>query len=502
MKHICCIIFILIAQQYFLLSQKHDNIWLFGYAGGSESLENDLFGISILDFSSGVLDIYDNQEINMHFDEANTSICDSAGNLLFYTNGVNINNRLHELMQNGNNLNTPDGKDGYILDQGVLALPYPGHAGQYILFSGTKRYYPGISLHMGYLYYSILDMNANNGLGKVFNKKSLILSDTLDIGKLTAVRHGNGRDWWMLVNESNTNRFYQILINPLGVHVMGTQTIGGAHKAGLGQSVFSPDGRFFVSCTGTFSNNTWLYIYDFDRCTGLLSNQRIKFFTDAAESLGVAISANSRFLYYTLYKKIFQFDLSSVDIFPSQKTVAVYDGSQNPFGSTFFLAQLAPDNKIYINCNNGENVMHVIHDPDKEGLSCNVEQHGIQLPCYNSFSIPNFPNYRLYDMAGSPCDTLGIDGPVVDVASPEENKLQLKVWPNPFHERLAISLSAGLPNPVFRLYDMTGRLMLRRALAVGINEIETDGIEAGIYFWQVNTGHEKIKTGKLVKYER
>lgn len=216
MKHICCIIFILIAQQYFLLSQKHDNIWLFGYAGGSESLENDLFGISILDFSSGVLDIYDNQEINMHFDEANTSICDSAGNLLFYTNGVNINNRLHELMQNGNNLNTPDGKDGYILDQGVLALPYPGHAGQYILFSGTKRYYPGISLHMGYLYYSILDMNANNGLGKVFNKKSLILSDTLDIGKLTAVRHGNGRDWWMLVNESNTNRFYQILINPLG----------------------------------------------------------------------------------------------------------------------------------------------------------------------------------------------------------------------------------------------------------------------------------------------
>lgn len=106
-------------------------------------------------------------------------------------------------------------------------------------------------------------------------------------------------------------------------------------------------------------------------------------------------------------------------------------------------------------------------------------------------------------MAGSPCDTLGIDGPVVDVASPEENRLQLKVWPNPFHERLAISLSAGLPNPVFRLYDMTGRLMFAEGFSSsGINEIETDGIEAGIYFWQVNTGHEKIKTGKLVKYER
>lgn len=76
------------------------------------------------------------------------------------------------------------------------------------------------------------------------------------------------------------------------------------------------------------------------------------------------------------------------------------------------------------------------------------------------------------------------------------------VLPNPFRDRLAVSLSASLRNPVFRMYDMTGRLLLGSALAAGINEIETGGMEPGIYFWQVEAGHEKIKTGKLVKYER
>ncbi len=38
-----------------------------------------------------------------------------------------------------------------------------------------------------------------------------------------------------------------------------------------------------------------------------------------------------------------------------------------------------------------------------------VEQHGITLPTYNAFSLPNFPNYRLGPLDGSPCDTLGLD---------------------------------------------------------------------------------------------
>ena len=38
-----------------------------------------------------------------------------------------------------------------------------------------------------------------------------------------------------------------------------------------------------------------------------------------------------------------------------------------------------------------------------------MEQHGIRLPTQNARSLPNFPNYRLGPIDGSPCDTLGID---------------------------------------------------------------------------------------------
>ena len=51
-----------------LIAQKHDNIWLLGYEGGSQSPNNDTFGITVLDFSSGELNISDNQDIEMNLE--------------------------------------------------------------------------------------------------------------------------------------------------------------------------------------------------------------------------------------------------------------------------------------------------------------------------------------------------------------------------------------------------------------------------------------------------
>ncbi|HRF38555.1 MAG TPA: hypothetical protein PK198_07190, partial [Saprospiraceae bacterium] len=71
----------------------------------------------------------------------------------------------------------------------------------------------------------------------------------------------------------------------------------------------------------------------------------------------------------------------------------------------FYLAQLAPDGKIYINSNNGVRYLHVINQPDSLGLACDVCQHCVELPSINALSLPNFPNYRLHHLEGSPCDT-------------------------------------------------------------------------------------------------
>ena len=401
----------LLAAPFIASAQYHDNIWLAGYGGGSQSPGDTTFGISILDFTDGSLSIENNQVIEMNFQDTNAGICDEQGNLLFYFNGIYIEDASFQTMENGEELNEWN-LGGYDLPQGGLILPSPGDENQYFLLHSEEGYidYPGWYLEVVGLYYSIVDMQENNGLGAVVLKKEPLIIDTLEYGKITATKHANGRDWWILMNESHSNRYYKMLLDDNGLSVVDAQEIGLPTIQGDGQSVFSPDGTKYVMFnTVDLTQGQFIEIYDFDRCTGYLDNHRRIQYDEDAYAGGVAISPNSRFLYVSSYTKIYQFDLWEADIEASKKTVAEYDGFVSPLPTRFYQAQLAADGKIYITCTNSVNILHVIHSPNLEGLACRVEQHGIQLPTYNSFAAPNFPNYRLGPIDGSPCDTLGID---------------------------------------------------------------------------------------------
>jgi len=80
---------------------------------------------------------------------------------------------------------------------------------------------------------------------------------------------------------------------------------------------------------------------------------------------------------------------------------------------------------------------------------------------------------------------------------------QVELWPNPFQERLVLALSTpDLRQPVFRFFDVTGRLVREERLAHCLNEIETGDLPKGAYFWVVEVKGEQIKTEKVVKMER
>ena len=407
-------------------SQDHDNVWLMGNQGGAYTPNDTTFGITILRFPNGDIQIENNQQIEMWFNDTDASISDTDGNLLFYFNGIYIEDASYHTMENGEGLNNFN-LNGYDLPQGGLILPLPNDSQKYYLFHSEEGHVkiPDWGPEVVGLYYSIIDMEKNNGLGGVVLKKEPLIIDTLEYGKITATKHANGRDWWLLMNESHTNRFYQILFDKDGVQVVGNQEIGMDNVEGLGQAVFSPDGNYYVMFnTVDLQLGQFIEIYDFDRCTGNLSNHRRIQYDEDAYSGGAAISPNSRFLYIPSNSFMYQYDLWADDIEASRATVAVYDGYLAPFPTTFFLAQLAPDNKIYISCSNGVNVLHVIHNPDEKGLACNVEQHGVHLPTFNGFSIPNFPNYRLGPLDGSPCATLGLDNMPVAKFRYEQDTLE------------------------------------------------------------------------------
>ncbi len=390
------------------LSQLHDNAWLFGYQIQVKD-SFDLFGVSMLTFPEGGLKIEQNYELDLNFSETNTSFSDSLGDVLSYTNGVHIGNSAWEIMEGGEHLTDAPEIAGELHTQWVLILPWPGQAPKQLYFYEREHHTSELSVHATHLYSATIDMTYNAGLGQVTERDVLLIVDTLAVGKLSAARHANGRDWWVLVNEKNSNRFYRILVDTGGVHLLGSQTVGIIVMDGVGQSLFSPNGEHYVVfAADSPAQGSHIDLYNFDRCEGLLSNHRTYKFLPGKLG-GGGISPDSRYLYVNYRTQAFQYDLEAPDVWASQVQVAEYDGFLDPFHTTFYNMQLAPDGKIYSSSTNGVKSLHVIHRPDEPGLACLYQQHGIALPTYNSFSMPSFPNYRLGPLDGSPCDTLGLD---------------------------------------------------------------------------------------------
>jgi PKD domain len=388
-------------------AQRYDNFWLFGY---NSTVPDSVWGGTNIDFTYEPPLVFQ-EDRDMNLDATVASLCDSLGNLLCYTNGIYIANATHEIMQNGNGLNPGPIADnhaesGYSVVFSEFFLLAPGNPGTYYLFHLKLDYHPVLVLARTTLYRTTIDMSQDNGLGGVTEKNFELLTDG-NFGTLNAVKHANGRDWWILLSEKKTNRYYRFLLSSIGLEGPFEQVISPLNDVNNinGSIVFSPDGSKLIR----YEVANKIYVHNFNRCTGLLELVETIPIPGTTLGGGVSISPNSRFLYVTSTTEVYQFDLWADNIGATKKVVAVYDGYADPFSTTFFLMQLGPDGKIYLNTNNGSRVLHVINQPNKEGDSCYLVQHGVMLPTRNRFTSPHFPNYRLGPIDGSSCDTLGFD---------------------------------------------------------------------------------------------
>lgn len=141
--------------------------------------------------------------------------------------------------------------------------------------------------------------------------------------------------------------------------------------------------------------------------------------------------------------------------------------------TTFYLAQLAPNGKIYISSNNSTRFFHVIEQPDSAGLACNVAQHGLQLPHFNAFTMPHFPHFRLGALENSPCDTLpnnvgvGIAAPPPAPPPTAHSLLTLQASPNPAVEVCHVSFGSALRRGgTLQVYDLWGREVFSQTLSL------------------------------------
>lgn len=476
------------------ICQGINNNWLMGY----ESFGGIPFGITKFDFNSGSpLISYDSLE--MEFRHTHANISDSNGNLLFYTNGHYVADATNDTMLNGGGLNLGAYANafsaGLQIPQGAIVIPKPSSSSNYYIFHLSIDNYPDPTGSSSYkLLKTEIDMTLNGGLGAVISKNQVVINDTLNIGKITACKHANGRDWWVVVHKANSNTFYKLLILPSVILGPYVQTIGSVRLRDDGQAKFSPDGKKYAYFC---SLSAGLDILDFDRCSGLFSNWiNDQISVTPGTNVGCEFSSNSNLLYVSNLYNIYQYDLLSPNITSSKIIVATWDSFFQP-GSPSLHAllcfpQLAPDGKIYITTGNSTTYFGRIENPNTLGITCNVAQHSVLLPTYNFNTLPNHPNYFLE------CDTTLGCGCLTSLENLTDKDFTIKSSPNPTTGICKLQFPVHSIEGMIEVYDLLGNKVLEEYISPWsqFKSLDLINFPKGIYMcklnWKDHTGNIKI----------
>ena len=405
--------------------------------------------------------------------ELSASISSFSGNLEFFYSSGAFYNASNIILQNGDSINTRE-----TFARGMIIIPFSEEIRKYHVF------YIGGSINNTALYHAVVDMVANQGNGLVLEKNDKIGETHLNEG-ISAVIHANGRDWWLLAHEKGvhnncTNKFVKYLIKNESITGPIFQEIGtsACYDPYPGGSVkFSNDGNKVVF-TG-YNRNRIIDIYDFDRCTGELSNFRVV--DRLINPYSAEFSPNGRYLYATDFSQeydssnaLYQYNLISPELYIPKVRLADLSNFHGDM-------QIGPDKKIYISLDKYPNSsLSVINRPDSAMCDFRIFSLSLDSDCFTISGLPNMPNYTLEKKY---CET-GIDTP---------NETTIRIHPNPANESLTVE---GLRyTSLFQLFDLAGKEVLREKLALDNSMIDIKDLSSGIYIYTMCGG---TKIGKIV----
>jgi hypothetical protein len=284
--------------------------------------------------------------------EGSSSISDSNGNLLFYTDGVTVWNKSNLPMTGGTGLMGNSSSTH-------SALIVPCNCDKYFIFTtdaAENQYANGLR-------YSVVDMTQSGGLGAVTSKNNLLLAKAAE--KVAGVSDGQGGSWVVGHNMGDAQFYaYHIkagndcALNPspqaatTKISKVGSVYSGGTGDYGQGQMKISPDGTKLAVTGLDYGNTSFVELFNFDKTTGQVSNYVAGGATvrdvNTEMFYGLEFSPTGNKLYVTtIFKnsKIYQYNILASGLSP-RTLVKDYGGSVQDYHVGQL--QLAPNGRIYV----------------------------------------------------------------------------------------------------------------------------------------------------------
>jgi hypothetical protein len=442
----CCIVSSTHAQNQF-------NKWYFGQGAA-------------LDFNGGSPAVLSGSAI--YTNEGSAAMADATtGDLLFYTDGVLVWDSTNTQMPNGFGLS-----GDVTTTQSALIVQQPGSDSLYYVFTVPAE---GALTD---LRYSVVDMSLNSGLGDVSVKNTFMAAGDSIAEKATAIRHCNGKDWWIIFHAIGNNHYLSWRLDSLGLSAFPVVSAAGTvithdPNRSLGWLSSSNDATRLV--LPSYSGGT-VDIVDFDNATGMVANPEV--LTGFTKAYGTAFSPDDQVLYVTDDMSLAQFDLTAgtaAQIMASRIDIVTEANMMRAI-------RLGPDGKLYV-AREWEGHLGLVNFPNSLGMACTYNPLGVSLsPGSNSLGLPN--TYSL--VTANPCDTI-----IQAIASPQEASLALtRLRPQPCRSSLAVDIQLPAADQVqLTVVDVNGRILFSSTLSLnaGTNPIDLDlgHLAAGVYFLHV-----------------